>query len=126
MGKDLHPSIMPFILEKLRYHQNVNAVEDISTKEYYMYRLTRRSGCDVVVLISDAYHFSEFDYLSKPIELNGGGFILIARPESSFPVDIQHHLIADKVIIGKIGILLGALRIEDFWTYEKPKETKKE
>ncbi|HTE01776.1 MAG TPA: hypothetical protein VK668_20950 [Mucilaginibacter sp.] len=125
MGKDLHPSIMPFILEKLHSHQNVVSVENISTKEHYMYRLVRRSGCDVVVLVSDAYHFGEFDYLSKPSELNEGGFILIAKPESSFPADIQHHLKVDKIIIGKIGILLGALRIKEFWNYEKPKDVLK-
>ena len=125
MGKDLHPTIMPFVLSRMEFHQDVMKVEDISTKEHYMFRLTRRKGLrDVIVLVSNCYHFSEFDYLSKPAELNEGGFILIAKPESSFPNNLQHHVKEDKIIIGKIGILLGALRVDEFWTYEKPTEEK--
>jgi len=123
MGKNLHPTIMPFVMEKMQFHQDVIKVIDISTNEHYMYRLSRRKEMrDVVVLISDCYHFGEFDYLSKPTELNDGGFILIARPESSFPNNIQQHMKDDKIIIGKIGILLGALRIDEYWTYERPQE----
>lgn len=129
MGKNLHPSILPFFLEKVNSHDCVVRVENISTPEHYMFKITRRFGLgDVIVLLSDCYHFGEFDYLSKPNELNDGGFILIARPESTFPNDLQHHVREDKVIIGKIGILLGALRIDEFWTYEKPikkEQTKK-
>ncbi len=125
MGKDLHPTIMPFVLSRMEFHQDVMKVEDISTKEHYMFRLTRRKGLrDVIVLVSDCYHFSEFDYLSKPAELNNGGFILLAKPESSFPNNLQHHVKEDKIIIGKISILLGALRVDEFWTYEKPVEEK--
>ena len=125
MGKDLHPSIMPYILKSLRSHQSIKSINDISNDENYIYRLTRNNDMgDVVVLISDVYHYSEFDYFSKPSELNAGGFILIAKPESDFPVDVQDHMIEEKVIIGKLGILLGALRINEFWTYEKPKPKK--
>ncbi len=125
MGKDLHATIMPFILSRMEFHQDVMKVEDISTKEHYIFKLTRRKGLrDVIVLVSDCYHFGEFDYLPKPAELNDGGFILIAKPESSFPNSLQHHVKEDKIIIGKIGILLGALRIDEFWTYEKPAEEK--
>jgi len=126
MGKDIHPSIMPFVIRKMEFHQDVAKVEDISNKEHYMFRLTRRNGLrDVIMLVSDCYHFSEFNYLSKPVELNDGGFILIAKPESSFPNGLQQHVKEDKVIIGKIGILLGALRIDKYWTYEKPGEEAK-
>lgn len=123
MGKNLHPSILPFVIDRMQFHQDVSNLEDISTAEHYMFRLTRFNRmCDVVVLLSDCYHFGEFDYLSKPPELNNGGFVLIARPESSFSNDIQHHIKKDRVIIGKIGILLGALRIDEYWNYVRPKE----
>lgn len=123
MGKDLHPSIMPFVKKRMENHQNVLKIVDISTNEYYMFNLIRSYGLrDVVVLISDCYHFSEFDYHSKPVELNNGGFILIAKPESSFTSELQNDFKQDKIIIGRIGILLGALRIDRFWTYEKPSD----
>jgi formylmethanofuran dehydrogenase subunit B len=121
MGKDLHPSIMPFIYEKLKFHQSVKSFKDISTEEDYILRVSRTNGLsDVIVYISDAYHFSEFDYLSK--NLSDGAFILIAKPESSFPTNVQHHAKENKIIIGKIGILLGALKVEEYWKYERPKK----
>lgn len=126
MGKNLHYSIMPFILEKMKGHQNVEYVKDISTSEYYIYRLIRTNDLrDVVVVIDDSYHYGEFDYLSRPPQLNEGGFILIAKPESSFRTeDVEYHK-EDKIIVGKIGTLLGALRIDEYWTYERPVEVKK-
>lgn len=125
MGKDLHPTIMPFVLDRMKTHQAVLHIENISTEEHYMFKISRKEGLrDIVIIVSDCYHFSEFDYLSKPVELNDGGFILIAKPESSFPSDYQLHFKEDKTIIGKLGVLLGALRIDEFWTYEKPREEK--
>lgn len=122
MGKDIHPSILPFVKSRMESHQDVISVTEISTKEHYIFRVSRGNGMrDVVVLLSDCYHFSEFDYYSKPVELNEGGFILIARPEATFSDDTQQHKIEDKIIIGKIGILLGALRKDEFWYYKKPK-----
>ena len=122
MGKDLHPSILPFILSRIEEHQNVVSIVDLSTDSHYIFRIQRSKGMrDVIVVISDSYYFSEFDYHSKPVVLNEGGFILIARPESTFSSETQHHINADKVIVGKIGVLLGALREDEFWAYEKPK-----
>ncbi len=59
------------------------------------------------------------------VELNSGGFILIAKPESTFPNGLKDVVEEDKIIIGKIGILLGALRVDEFWSYEKPKRGNK-
>lgn len=123
MGKDLHPSIMPFVLSRIQGHNAVEKIEDISTAEDFIYKISRHNGlCDVTILISDSYYFGDFDYLSKPNELNYCGIVLIAKPEAHFPDDSQTNYIEDKVIIGKIGVVLGALRIDEYWTYEKPKQ----
>ena len=125
MGKNLHPSIMPFIISKIKGHNSVEHIEDISTTEHIIYKIVRKALCDVNILISDAYYFGDFDYLSKPNELNDGGIILIAKPEAHFYSDSQTNYLADKIIIGKIRVVLGALRIDEFWTYEKPQPVKK-
>jgi hypothetical protein len=123
MGKNLHPSIMPFVTSRIQSHTFVKNIEDISTAEHYIYKVSRSKGlCDVIIFISDAYYFGDFDYLSKPEELDNGGIILIAKPEAHFPDDSQTNYIDDKIIIGKIGVLLGALRIAEYWTYEKPQQ----
>lgn len=123
MGKDLHPSIMPFVISRIQGHNSVDSIEDISNAEHFMFKINRNNGlCEVAILISDAYYFGDFDYLTKPNELSEGGIVLIAKPEAHFPDDTQTNYIDDKVIIGKIGVVLGALRIDKFWTYEKPKQ----
>jgi hypothetical protein len=126
MGKDLHSTILPFIISRIKEHQNVVEILDTSTDDYYILRVQRnRSMRDMIVVISDSYYFGEFDYYSKPKELNGGGFILIARPEASVSSEVKLRVDTDKTIIGGIGTLLGALRKDEFWTYEKPKADKK-
>lgn len=123
MGKDLHPSILSFFKERLDRHQAVESYDDISNGDSYIYNVKRTSGrSNIIILLSDCYHYSEFDYLSKPSELDEGGFILIAKPEASFSDETQINELEDKVIIGKIGILLGALNKDEYWKYTKPKK----
>jgi len=123
MGKDLHRSILEFFYEKIGGHQDVERIEDISNSSHYIFKIIRRRGMhSVTIMLSDDYHYSELDYELRPSELNDGGFILIAKPESYFSNDEQINHINEKIIIGKIGILLGALRVNDFWTYQKPRK----
>jgi hypothetical protein len=123
MGKDLHSSIIYFFKEKLSRHQAVESFEEISTPEYYIFRVTRRGDLSpVTILLSDSYYYGEFDSLSLPQELNNGGMVLIARPEAHFSDETQDNDLINKVITGKIGVILGALTKEEFWKYEKPKK----
>lgn len=125
MGKDLHQSILSFFESRLNGHQAVESFEDISNDETYIYKVNRTNGrSTMIIVLSDCYYFGEFDYLSKPTELDEGGFILIAKPEVRFSNELQINKIEDKVIIGKIGALLGALNKEEYWKYTMPKKEK--
>jgi hypothetical protein len=78
MGKDLHPSILRFFKARLDSHQAVESYDDISDDDNYMFQVKRTGGrSDLVILLSDCYHYGEFDYLSKPSELDDGGFVLM-------------------------------------------------
>lgn len=123
MGKDLHYSIRPFIERALSNHQAVKEIINIDTDDFYAYRLKRNFGMsDVIVVLSDDYYFGSTSLLSKPNLLNKGGFFLIARPEAS---DYEINKENEKLSVGKIGKLLGALNQEEFWTYTFPKPQKK-
>ncbi|MDY0987071.1 hypothetical protein SOM12_06565 [Flavobacterium sp. CFBP9031] len=123
MGKDLHRSILDFFHDTVGSHHNVKSMEDISTSNSYIFKINRQRGMTpVIVYLSDAYYHSDIDYHKRPAELNDGGFILIAKPESHFSKEDQMNYPEEKIIIGKIGILLGALKMEDFWNYERPKK----
>ena len=123
MGKDLHYSIRPFIERGLASHQAVKDYESIDTDEFYAYRVKRNFGMsDVIVVLSDDYYLSHMALLTKPKLLENGGFYLIARPEAG---GHESNIENEKLGVGKIGKLLGALNIEEFWTYTPPTEEEK-
>jgi len=124
MGKDLHYTIRPFIEQALNSHFAVEKIEAIEVEDFYAYRITRRRGMSsLIVVLSDDYYFGSASLQSKPNILKDGGFFLIARPEAS---GFQGNEPLEKLGVGKIGKLLGALNREDFWNYEPPKKDKKE
>ena len=120
MGKNLHYSIRPFIERVLMNHMAVREIEKIELDKFYAYRVKRNFNLsDVTVVLSDDYYFGSSSLLDKPEILKNGGFFLIARPEAN---GIEESDIAERLGIGKIGKLLGALNKENYWEYEPPKK----
>ncbi|MBS1530158.1 MAG: hypothetical protein JSU01_07620 [Bacteroidetes bacterium] len=72
---------------------------------------------DLYVVLSDDYHFGSYSRISIHPILKNGGFILIARPEAH---DYDDNEPINKISIGKIGKLLGAINRKDFWNYVTP------
>lgn len=120
MGKDLHYSIRPFIERALTNHSAVKEIEDITTDEFYAYKVKRNFGLsDVIVVLSDAYYYGDSVAEDRVDIFKDGGFYLIARPEAK---GFETNIPEEKIAIGQIGKLLGALNKEEFWTYERPKK----
>jgi len=118
MGKDLHPSILPFIERALTFHGKVKSFELLKDPEFYIYHIERGNGLrDLYVVLSDDYYFGDYAKITIHPILKNGGFILIARPEATNHNDNDIDL---KLGIGKIGKLLGALNKDDYWKYEPP------
>lgn len=122
MGKDLHYSIRPFIENALKGHNKVHSIQPTDLDDFYAYKIIRTNGLsDMIVVLSDDYYFSPSSLYSKPEILKKGGFFLIAKPEAnnyfaSFP--------DERLIIGKLGVLLGAINQEEFWNYTAPQKDK--
>ena len=117
MGKDLHYSIRPFIERALTNHNAVKEIKDISTDKYFAYRIKRNFGLsDIIVVLSDAYYFGESVMADRMEIFKNGGFYLIARPEAR---GYETNIIKEKIGIGQIGKLLGAINQEEFWTYKR-------
>lgn len=120
MGKDLHHSIRPFIENALKGHNKVLALEPVELEDFYAYRIRRKNGMsDVMLVLSDDYYFSFMSLYSKPDILKDGGFILIAKPEA------ENHFESipeEKLIVGKLKVLFGALNREEYWNYVPPEK----
>jgi hypothetical protein len=120
MGKDLHYSIRPFIERALSNHRAVKEIEELDDEEFYAYLVKRNFGMtDVIIVLSDDYNFNDYSYQNKPSILKEGGFFLVAKPEAHC---VERSETDDRIIVGKIGRLLGALNKNEFWTYEPPKK----
>jgi hypothetical protein len=122
MGKDLHYSIRPFIENALNSHSAVRTLSPINLDDFYAYRIERTLGrSDVILILSDDYYFGNTSLENMPAILKNGGFILLAKPESD---GIKTSIPQAKLGIGKLGKLLGALNLEEFWKYEIPEKKK--
>ncbi len=122
MGKDLHYLVVKFFRERMEEHSKVRRFTEIQHENDILYEIERVAELpSLVVQLSDAYRYTLQDYYSKPMSLGKGDFILIARPEADYDVDIVSVAAKDKIGIGKIGTLLGALNRKNVWQYQ-PKE----
>ncbi|CAM1333017.1 hypothetical protein [Tenacibaculum aestuariivivum] len=122
MGKDLHYTIRPFIERVLTNHSAVKEIEKINSDDFYAYKIKRNFGMsDIVVVLSDEYYFGLASVSDKPNILKDGGFYLIARPEAN---GFEGNIPEEKIGVGKIGKLLGALNKDEYWNYKKPKKKK--
>jgi hypothetical protein len=120
MGKDLHYSILKFVRSALENHQAVKSFNIVSDTDFYIFCIKRKSDyIDLYVVLSDDYSFGDYDMITRHSILKRGGFILIARPEAN---NYSENDPVNKIGIGKIGKLLGALNKNDFWNYDPPQK----
>jgi hypothetical protein len=120
VSKDLYYTIPQYFLERMHEHSNVLDVEDLSTDEFYLYRIhRRREGDTILVWLSDAYLFTDMDYHNRPVELDPGDYILVAKPEGG--AQVSPELIAtERIGVGMLAELMGALTKREPWKYIPP------
>lgn len=127
MGRNLHPSILRFFTERMQEHSEVLSLTNIPAEEDWLFRIERNRGRPpVIVHMSDAYFYGDMEYMARPSCLGGGDFILIARPEAHYSEDLVGTARKDKIGLGKIGKLMGALRHEKLWLYKDREEKEAE
>ncbi|MGJ3648524.1 hypothetical protein ACLB0R_08630 [Sphingomonas sp. GlSt437] len=119
MTKDLYYTIPEYFLARMNEHDQVVSVTDVSTNEFFLFRIDRSRYESLTVWLSDAYSFGDMDYVNRPAELKRGDYILIAKPEGGGGAS-QHLIDAAGIGVGKLGELMGALRTRDMWTYVAP------
>jgi hypothetical protein len=120
MGRDLHYTILKFVEKRLDDHSAVAGWERIDCDEYIAYKIDRtRYGDTVTVVLSDAYLFTEFDFVNRP-DL-ASEYILVARPEAGHNISRAITNTA-KIGVGKLGEMMGALNSEQMWSYTPPSD----
>jgi hypothetical protein len=119
MSKDLYYTIPRYFLERMHEHSGVLSLEDVSTDDAYLYRIRRTKYGEVLVWLSDAYKFTDMDFINRPDQLTRGDYIIIAKPEGGGGA--ARHLIEDAEIgVGKLADFMGALNKREIWNYVAP------
>jgi hypothetical protein len=118
MGKDLHPSILPYWERALSNHSNVSSWERVADPSDYIYRVTRLRGEDILVLASDGYRYGLTDFFTRNERISAGTMIYMAKPESNYCLEVADAAKEEHVTIGRLGEILGALNIDTHWHWE--------
>jgi hypothetical protein len=120
MSKDLYYTIPEYFIARMHEHSNVVDVVDMSNDNFFLYQIRRlRFEDSVLVWLSDAYRFTDMDFMNRPRELGSGDYVLVAKPEGGFSV--SRALIDEAQIgVGKLAELMGALTKREIWTYVPP------
>lgn len=125
MGKDLHPSIRTFFLDRMHEHDAVSAVDLLPDEDNFLYELRRPRFQDTItVWLSDAYLFTDAEFHNRPANIGAGDYIIVGKPEGGIAVD--YDLIRQYNIgVGKIGKFMGALNIREAWRFLTTEEKEK-
>ncbi len=119
MSKDLHPSIISYFQSRMTEHSKVESFDDISTDEFTIYRINRKSGLSpVVVWLSDAYRFTQAEYLARPKKPKLD-YILVARPEATENEPSSENW--GGIGVGNIAGFMGALNKQRVCDYSLSK-----
>lgn len=125
MGKDLHPSIRSFFLDRMNEHDAVSTVDMVPDDDDFIYELRRsRFGDTITVWLSDAYLFTDADFHNRPPAIAEGDYIIVGKPEGGLAAD--YELIRQyKIGLGKIGKFMGALNFPEPWRFLTGEEREK-
>jgi len=118
MGFDLHPSILPYWEKALNSHSNVSSWDKLDDSNDYIYRIKRVRGKDILVLVSDCYEYSLSDFFTRNDLIGQGAMIYMAKPESKYDLEVANVAKQERVTIGMLGEILGALNLDAHWNWE--------
>lgn len=121
MSKDLHRSIPQFVEKAFGNHNKVAGFEIIPDDDFLLYKIQRVFPlAPLNVHLSDAYLYALHDFYTRPIQIKTSGFVLIARPEACYTVNVVSPAKLASLAIGKFSALMGALNYEEYWNYNPP------
>ena len=128
MGKTLLPRHLDFFTARMDEHSAVARLEPIPSEDEYLFRIVRVSDSrnDVIVHLTDAYHYGLADLFARPRQLRSGSFVVLGLPHGSFDDDVVAAARARRIGVGHIGKLMGALNYERVWEYMTPEERDKQ
>lgn len=111
-----------FFLERMESHNKVEACNRINDDTEYLFEIIRKGELpSIVVHLSDAYRYGTWEYLSHPKRIRRGDFIVVGG-FAALDASVVELARKDKIGLGGIGKLMGALNVRRVWEYRSPDE----
>ena len=125
MSKVLRPEHLNFFTARMEEHDRVVNWEPIPNKHEYLFRITRNlSGdiTDVIVHLTDAYLYTNAEFIAHPRQLRSGSFVVLGMPHAGADPEVVEMAREHRIGIGHIGKFMGALTYRNIWEYMTPDE----
>ena len=125
MGKALRPEHIAFFTSRMDEHDQVNNWMLIENQHEYLFRIRRTlngTESDVIVHLTDAYHYGLAEFFARPNELQAGSYVVIGMPHANVGSEVIERAKGHRIGIGHIGKFMGALNYKNVWEYMTPDE----
>lgn len=120
MGKVLRPEHLGFFTARMNEHDRVASWEPIPNKHEYLFRITRLPSANntkVIVHLTDAYLYTNAEFIARPKQLRSGSFVVLGMPHASVDPEVIETAREHRIGIGHIGKFMGALTYKNIWEY---------
>ena len=110
-----------FFEQRMSEHSKVVELTRIGVGHY---RLTRKSGRDLIVFICECYSFSAAEYDEVIENLGPVDAVVISSNWCGYALEFKLDCMSSEVGIFAIGEFMAALNMKEFWTYLSPQQKK--
>ena len=115
-------SLISFFEKVMQEHSQVSGCVRLksSAEDEYVYEITRRNDLPPVrVHVSGAYEYGLGDYIARPREIKAGDFVVTSSFGGTIEPMARARAQSERIGLGQVQDLMGALNYRHVWKYEK-------
>lgn len=111
--------MVAFFISRMNGHKRVASIHHTSTQ---LFEFITDRGVKILVFLSDLYTIGLADYFDIRGREADVSCIVTASGYNSYTKEAKERARQDHVGLFKIGELMGALHLADYWNYEPPEK----
>ena len=114
-------STVDWFIMTMEDHSCVEDYIQLQNEDECIFKITRKGQLpEVNVHLSDAYEYGHMEYGLRPPQIGKGDFILMAAFSGQFAESLVPIALKDRIGIGDMRKLMGALNWGKVWEYKLP------
>jgi hypothetical protein len=115
-------SLISFFERVMQEHSRVSRCVRLQStaEDEYVYEITRKGDLPPVrVHVSGAYEYTLGDYVARPKEIKAGDFVVTSSFGGRIEGAARARAQSERIGLGQVQELMGALNYRQVWKYEK-------